>query len=137
MTTTSNVAIVKSVYAAFARGDIDAVLAAMDPGIIWMTPATLPWSTGDYHGPTGVADYLASFARALADPAIVPEEFFDAGDHVVVNGLERATAAATGCGFTARFTHTWTLHDGRAIRMRGVVDTAAIRDCFTLRPAAS
>lgn len=113
--TTSNVDVVKSICSAFAAGDIDDVLATMDPEIVWMTPATLPWSTGDYHGTGGAAAYFTSFAAALTTPAIVPQEFLDAGDHVIVPGEERATAAATGRSFVAWFTHTWTLQDRRVI----------------------
>ena len=132
---TTNIDLVKSVYASFARGDLPTVLSAMDPEITWQTPTTLPWSAGDYHGRLAVQDYLTSFTGALTDPVIAPEEFLDAGEHVVVHGQERAAAAATGRRFTVRFTHTWTLRDGLVTRMRGIVDTAAVRDCFTAEAA--
>lgn len=126
-----NVELVKSIYAAFARGDVPAVLERFDREICWQTPATLPWSNGDYHGPEGVAEYFGHFAAALTDPAIVTGEFLDAGDHVVVHGEERACSTATGRRFAARFTHSWTLRDGRVTRLRAVIDTATVRDCFT------
>lgn len=128
---TENVELVKSIYAAFARGDIPAVLATFDRDISWQTPATLPWSSGDYHGPEGVTEYFGRFTAALTDPAIVAGEFLDAGDHVVVHGEERACSTATGRRFAARFTHSWTVRDGRVTRMRAVIDTATVRDCFT------
>ncbi|MBC3193174.1 hypothetical protein H7X46_19115 [Pseudonocardia sp. C8] len=62
----SNVDVVKSVYAAFARRDIPAVLAAFDRDISWQTPATLPWSAGAYHGPEGVG---------IVDTATVRDSF--------------------------------------------------------------
>ncbi|MDQ4117033.1 MAG: nuclear transport factor 2 family protein [Actinomycetota bacterium] len=127
----SNVDLVKSIYAAFARGDVPAVLATFDQDISWQTPATLPWSTGDYHGPEGVAEYFGQFMTALTDPAIVTDEFLDAGDQVVVHGEERATSTATGRRFAARFAHSWTLRDGRVTRMRAIIDSATVRDSFT------
>ena len=132
--TARNVEIVESLYAAFARGDLQAVLDAMDPDIAWQTQSTLPWSDGDYRGPAGASAYFASIMTAINDPEIVPEEFLDAGDHVVVHGEERGIVTATGRRFVAGFTHTWTLRDGLVTRMRGMVDTAAVLDSFA--PAA-
>lgn len=134
-TESANLDTVRAIYAAFARGDIATVLAAMDPEVAWLTPATLPWSAGDYSGRTGVAKYFADSAGALTNAAVVPQEFLDAADHVVVHGEARGTATETGRAFAARFTHTWTLRGGKVTRMRGVVDTAAIRDCFSAEAA--
>ncbi len=44
--TRDNVKLVQSIYAAFARGDIESILAATDPDIAWISnadPALLPF----------------------------------------------------------------------------------------------
>lgn len=129
--TLSNTETVAQVYDAFRRGDLDSVLARLAPDVAWLTPATLPWSRGDYNGPEEVTEYFTSFLGHLAEPAIVPDELIDAGDRVIAQGHEHGRASTTGQPFQARFTHTWTLRDGLVTQMRGVVDTAAICEAFT------
>ena len=129
--------VVRSAYAAFGRGDLDAVLAVFHPEIAWLTPATLPWSRGEYHGHQGVMEYFASFLAHLEEPRIVPDELLVCGERVVALGFERARARATGVAFAAAFAHIWTLRDGRAVRLQGIVDTAAIRQAFGLDAMAT
>jgi ketosteroid isomerase-like protein len=131
--TSSNTETVAGVYEAFARGDVEAVMAAMDPEVAWVTPPTLPWSRGRYHGRDGLAEYFDGFLTALADARVEPEEFLDAGERIVVLGHERARGAESGRRFAARFAHVWTVIDGRVARMEGVVDTATIRQAIDAR----
>ncbi len=125
-TLTSNVDIVRSLYDAFARHDVDAVINAMQPDIELTTPASLPWSKGEYHGHDGALAFFGSAAGTLIDTHVQADEFLDAGDHIIVHGRERAVVAATGESFDALFTHSYMLRDGKIARMRGVIDTAAI-----------
>jgi ketosteroid isomerase-like protein len=129
-----NEALVRGAYEAFARGDLDAVLAALDAQIEWHTPATLPWSRGAYRGHAGVREYFTSFLTHLEAPRIVPDELLVCGDRVVGLGFERARARATGTAFAAEFAHIWTLRGGRVVRLHGIVDTATIRRAFRPEP---
>jgi ketosteroid isomerase-like protein len=101
--------VVQDVYAAFARGDLPAVLAHFDPAIEWRTPDTLPWSRGTYHGHAGAMEYFTSFLDALDEPHIVPRELVVAGDRVICLGVERARARSTGLSFEAEFAHVFWL----------------------------
>lgn len=136
--TTANLQLVEDVYAAFAHGDIDAVMAAMDPDVEWVTPATLPWSRGTYRGREQLGEYLASFAAALEDPEVQPSELqlLD-GERVIALGMERARARATGAPFEAHFVHLWALRNGRVTAMRGLIDTAAVQAAFARGTAGS
>jgi ketosteroid isomerase-like protein len=123
--------VVDGIYAAFARGDIDAVLAAMDASVEWMTPETLPWSRGTYTGPAQLGEYFHSFAAALEGAQVQPHELQPLADgRIVALGVERARVRRTNAAFEARFVHLWTVHDGRVTAMRGLVDTAAIQAAF-------
>jgi ketosteroid isomerase-like protein len=127
----SDVAVVEEIYAAFARGDVPGVMSAVDPDIDWVTPPTLPWSRGAYHGRDGLAEYFASFAAALEDARVEPHELCSvAGGRVIALGVERARARATGSAFEAPFVHVFTLRHGRVTAMRALADTAAIRAAF-------
>jgi uncharacterized protein len=120
----------QDVYAAFARGDLPAVLGRFDSAIEWCTPDTLPWSRGAYHGHAGALEYFTSFLEALDEPHIVPRELIVAGDRIIGLGVERARARSTGLSFEAEFAHVCSLRNGRVVRMNGIVDTATIRRAF-------
>ena len=119
------IAIVRRSYEAFARGDLDAVLADMADEIIWEQAQGLP------HG--GVYNGLAEVRRSVFDPldrdwwaefSAVPDEVLDAGSEVVVLGRYRGTAKGTGRRLDVPFVHVWTLRDGKAVRFRQFLDTA-------------
>ncbi|HZQ39082.1 MAG TPA: nuclear transport factor 2 family protein [Dehalococcoidia bacterium] len=116
---------------------MEAVLSAFDPAIVRHTPATLPWSRGDYHGHGGVREYFTSFLAALDEARILPNTLLACGDRVVGLGFERARVRAAGASFAAEFAHIWTVRDGRVVRLDGIVDTAAIRQAFGLESATS
>lgn len=120
-----NVSIVRRSYEAFARGDLDAVVADMDERIEWHQAQGLP------HG--GVYRGLAAVRRNIFDPldrdwwdefSAEPEELLDAGREVVVLGRYRAVGKATGRRLDVPFVHVWTLRAGKAVRFRQFLDTA-------------
>ena len=55
---------------------------------------------------------------------VTPEEFVDAGAHVVVLGRYRGIARGTGKVLDVPFVHVWTFERGAAIRFRQFLDTA-------------
>jgi ketosteroid isomerase-like protein len=121
----SDVETVQRSYDAFERGDMDAVLADMHPDIEWHQAQGLP------HG--GLYRGLAEVRRNIFDPldeewwetfSAVPDEFLDAGEHVVVLGRYRGVAKGTGKRLDVPFVHVWTLAGGKAVRFRQFLDTA-------------
>ena len=110
--------IVSEMYAAFARGDIEAVLELLAPDVRWVTPTTLPWSRGEYAGRDGVGEYFGRFATALEDAAVQPHELIDCGDRVVALGEERARVRRTGRRFASPFVHVISVKDGRVALLR-------------------
>lgn len=111
-------------YEAFARGDLDAVVADMHPEIEWHQAQGLP------HG--GVYRGLAEVRRAIFDPLAEswwdefhadPDEFLEAGEHVVVLGRYTGRAKGTGKPLDVPFVHVWSFRDGKAVRFRQFLDT--------------
>jgi ketosteroid isomerase-like protein len=118
-------ALVRRSYAAFARGDLDAVTADMADEIEWLQAQGLPHG-GRYEG-------LAEVRRNVFDPldadwwdefSATPEEFLDAGAEIVVLGRYRGVAKGTGKRLDVPFVHVWTLREGKAVRFRQFLDTA-------------
>ena len=121
----SSVEATRRSYEAFARGDMDGVVADMDEAIEWHQAQGLP------HG--GLYRGLAEVRRAIFGPldeewwdefAADAHEFLDAGDHVVVIGRYRGRAKGTGKPLDVPFVHVWTYSGGKAIRFRQFLDTA-------------
>jgi ketosteroid isomerase-like protein len=121
----SAIELVRRSYVAFARDDLDAVLADMDPEIEWHQAQGLPHG-GFYRG-------VDEVRRNIFDPldeewwdefTADPDEFLDAGSEVVVLGRYRGIAKETGKRLDVPFVHVWTVRDGRAVRFRQFLDTA-------------
>ena len=123
-----NVAVVKGIYEAFATGDIPAVVGAMSPDVEWNEAENFPYSDGNpYRGPDAILGGV--FARIGADWdgfAVVPEQFLDAGDTVIMTGRYTGTCNATGQAMNPQVAHIWTLADGKAIGFQRLVDTLAV-----------
>jgi len=122
----SNLEMIQGLYAAFARGDVPAVLAAMAPDIVWNEAEhNLPLADGNpYLGPQAVLEGV--FLR-LGDDfdgfAVVPERYIAEGDCVVMCGRYSATARATGLPVNPQVVHVWTLHDGKLVAFQQHLDT--------------
>lgn len=129
----SNVEATRRSYEAFARGDLDAVVADMHPEIEWHQAQGLPHG-GRYRG-------LEAVRRAIFDPldaewwdefSAKPDEFVDAGEHVLVLGRYRGRAKGTGKRLDVPFVHIWSFRDGKATRFRQFLDTAGWNDALGL-----
>jgi ketosteroid isomerase-like protein len=122
------VAVVRSVYENFARGNIPAVLGTLAPDIEWVeSPQTYLPHHGTHRGPAAVANNVFQMVVATFDEfAVVPERFHDAGDTVVVEG--RAVGKTKqGALLDARACWVWTVHDGLATANHNYHDTDAWR----------
>jgi ketosteroid isomerase-like protein len=124
----ANVGVVSSVYQAFARGDVPAVLANMDPAIEWNEAENFPYADRNpYVGPNAVLEGV--FARLIGEWEnfkVAPEEILDAGDTVVSRGRYEAAYKKTGRKISAQFVHVWRLRDGKILKFQQYVDTLQV-----------
>lgn len=128
----SNVQVAARSYDAFARGDLDAVLADMHDEIVWHQAQGLP------HG--GVYRGIDEVRRNVFDPldrdwwdefVVTPVEFVQDGDVVVVLGTYRGLARGTGKRLDVPFVHVWTFADGLAVGFRQFLDTAGWNEALS------
>ncbi len=118
----SNVEVVRGVYDAFARGDVDAVFAAMEPEVEWDEAPGMPYG-GVYRGREAIMENV--FGPILQDVegfTAEPDEILALDDRRVV---ARGTHGGTGAvgPLDARFVHTWTVTGGRVSRYEQLADT--------------
>lgn len=123
--TTTNVALVRSLYDAFSRGDVAAVLGALSPDVVWNEAEGNPWADGNpYIGPEAVLRGV--FARCASEWdgfAVQVEELLDAGETVVMLGRYLGTAKATGHAQRTQAAHVWRLAGGKVVRFQQYADT--------------
>lgn len=121
----SNVDVIRGMYDAFATGDVEAVLGAMSPDIVWNEAENFPYADNSpYHGPQAVADGV--FARCGGEWdgfGVEVEELLDAGETVVAFGRYTGTYKATGRTQNPQIVHVWRLKDGKAVAFQQHVDT--------------
>lgn len=119
---------VRAVYAALASGDPGPLSQIMHPDIAWAEPEGAPVIAGVVHGRAAVfTEVFARIPEVWAEFACDPQEFLDAGDHVIVTGLLRVQGLGTGRRADVPFVHDWTLRDGRAVAWRCHTDTAVLQ----------
>jgi ketosteroid isomerase-like protein len=132
----STVKIVSDAYEAFGRGDVPAVLGAMDPGIHWHEAEGNPYmpSGEAMVGPDTVLNELFMKLGEDWDGFTVhPGSFHDAGDVVVMEGRYTGTSKRTGKSLDAQVCHIWTIKDGKLAKFQQYVDTAQLQDVMGAR----
>ena len=115
------------VYAAFARGDVPAVLAALAPDIRWTEAEGFPYG-GTYVGPDAILQGVFMRLGTEWDGyAAVPQELIADGDTVVALGEYSGTYKATGKSFRAPFVHVWKFSGDQAISFTQHTDTVLVQ----------
>ncbi len=121
----TNLDTIRGGYEAFARQDIADVLSRFDDSISWESYSTgLPFSGEVFRGREGVGGFFSKLPELYEELRVLPEEFLETGDTVVVLGRHRARGA--GGEAEAPFAHLWELRDGKVFRFREYVDSAAL-----------
>jgi ketosteroid isomerase-like protein len=91
----NHVEIVRAVWEAYNRGEIDAFLERADPECEFHEDPAFP-EAGVYRGPEEIKAYLLQFREAMADHWFEVEEVKDFGGGVISLLHERARGKASG-----------------------------------------
>lgn len=92
----------------------------------WTEAEGFPYG-GTYTGPNAVLEgVFMRLGTEWESFAVVPDEFIDGGDTVVVLGKYRGTYKATGKSFQANFAHVWKVREGKAVKFVQYVDTLIV-----------
>ncbi len=114
-------------YAAFARGDIPAVLAALAPDVRWTEAEGFPYG-GTHVGPEAVLrDVFMKLGSEWDGYAAVPQELVADGNTVIALGQYSGTYKATGKSFSAPFVHVWKFDGERVATFTQHTDTAVVQ----------
>jgi ketosteroid isomerase-like protein len=124
----TNTQIVESVYAAFRRRDMPAVLAFLAEDVTWGMVGReqdLPMA-GIRNGKSGAAGFFRTMAETIEVTTFEPLSFVEAGDTVFAFGRWSWTMRHNGCPGENEWLHVFTLRDGKVTQYRGYNDTAQL-----------
>lgn len=128
----NNLKIVDNVYQLFGKGDVPAVLAAMDSDIIWNEAEGNKYADKNpYKGPEAVLHGV--FGRILAEHEYFNLEqiqLFEMSNNQVLATLRYKAKLKNGNEYDAQVAHHWTLKDGKIIGFQQYVDTKKLNDAF-------
>ena len=127
-TVTSPADVVRSVYAAFERRDVPAVLELFDPEIVITQSEDVPWG-GTHRGHAGALEFFGQLG-SLIDTNVEIDRLIVAGDTVVEVGRSRGRAVGSGRSFEVHEVHVWRVRDGRVVGMDAYVDNAAMLEAL-------
>lgn len=122
----ADVALIQSLYAAFGRGDIATIIAALAPDVDWR----LNGSRSDYplfgnrKGPREVQAFFEEIPKLQDFSDFTPREFHAAGDRVFVLGHYAATIRKTGRKAACDWVHIFTVRNGKVAAFLEFTDTA-------------
>ena len=122
----SNTDTMKDLYAAFGRGDIPAVLGAMDPSIAWHEAEGNPYKPDGepWVGPDAIVGNLFMKLGSEWEPfTVTPARYIEEGDRVVVEGRYTGKYTATGNSLDSQFCHVWDLAGGKITAFQQYTDT--------------
>lgn len=128
MSEQSNLELVRSVYAAFVRKDLTAILDLQADDAQWSVAASadqIPWAA-PRPGREGVAEFLKTLSNWLVAEEFEVREYVASGDKVVALGSQRGYVRPNSRSYEFDFVHVWTVLEGKIARFRVYYDTAYV-----------
>jgi ketosteroid isomerase-like protein len=124
----TNKEIVATAYDNFAKGDVPAVLAVMDPQIEWTEAEGWPLYSGTLVGPQAIVDGVFMRLGEIGENfSLNVSQLVAEGDTVVALGTCAWDRADSGGHAEVKMAHVWTLVDGKLSRFQQHIDTAKER----------
>jgi ketosteroid isomerase-like protein len=136
---TPNVALVKSLYAAFGKGDIATIVGAVTPDVDWEAvgrSSDFP-TLGPRKGPAAVQEFFGLVGTNLTFSEFSPKEFYAVGDKVFVLGRYAMTVKKTGKSMASDWVHIFTITGGKVSIFREFLDTARAAEAYRSRGASA
>jgi ketosteroid isomerase-like protein len=122
----ANVSLIQSLYAAFGRGDIATIIAALRPEVEWVVNGRredYPLC-GVWKGSGGVQEFFNRLTELEEVSEFSPQVFDDAEDKVFVQGHYTWKMRKTGVTVSTDWIHVFTVLDGKVKKFLEFTDTA-------------
>ena len=113
----SDIDVVKEVYAAFAVRDIERVVAVLDPDVVFIAvTGGILGRTEPYRGHDGMREYFTDVARIWDELVLTPREFEEVGDAILVTG--RVSARSPSRMISGSTGWVWRVRNGLVVYVR-------------------
>lgn len=127
-----NVEFVKSLYAAFKRGDLETLYANSDANIEWYSntdPMLVPWG-GERKGISGMKSFFAELSAHVDFEMFEPQQFFAGEDSVtaIVHVISRMKPS--GIRHEGEVLHLFKIQNGKVTAFRIYEDTHAVVQAY-------
>lgn len=132
MSEQENVQVVQQMCAAFEQGNIPSLLDLLAEDVEWYVAGSrehIPLA-GIYHGRDQVAQIFNIVGKSLELQQFQAQEFIAQGDQVVVLGHALGHVRPTNHPLEYDWVQVYTLRDGKTVKFREYLDTAAIAAAF-------
>ena len=127
-----NMTVIRGMYESFSKGDVTSVLGQMHQHIEWREAENFIYADRNpYRGPQAVLEgVFMRLASEWADFKVMPEEWLDAGNHIVVLGTYSGRHRESSREVRAQFAHIWGVTHGRVVRFQQYTDTKQFADAI-------
>ena len=116
-----NVEVVRRMYEAANRRDLDAYFEDVDPEIEFHLSGAFPDLEAVYRGRAGVQKFFEQFAEPWEELSVEPNRIFDLDTRVLVLFHFRARGR-DGIEVQLPLAHMWTMREAKAVRMDAYSD---------------
>jgi ketosteroid isomerase-like protein len=121
-----NINVVQNAYAAFGRGDSEAVVAACAPDVSWnVTGSRDDYPTmGVWNGTREVREFFRLVGETEEFSEFTPKQFYSVDDKVFVLGHYALKVRQTGKPVVSDWAHVFTFKGGKIVAFREFNDSA-------------
>ena len=122
-----NLDVVRTMYAAFGRGDLEGILASLDPEVSWQTPGApdLP-TAGLRQGIPAIRQFFGLLLSTFDIADFQPQDFLATDDKVVVLGTSREGPKGSGRLVNFRWVHVFTFRNGKVVAFEERADVSEL-----------
>ena len=137
MSEQQNADLIRNLFQAFGRGDVQMILDHCTPDCEFYCPgpSMIPY-TGLKKGHAEIQEYFDQLIGTQSDPNLSIAEYVAQGETVVAIGRYSARVKSTGKMIDSPVVLTFHLRDGRVAKHMVIGDTAALADSYTAASAA-
>jgi ketosteroid isomerase-like protein len=113
---------IRASYVALNQGGIQGALDALHRDAVWRESPELPGSD-EFEGRAAIEEFLEGFLEQWEVFHQHVESTLHSGDRVLVNIRMTAVGRESGAEVSARYSHVWTMREGRGERVDAYYDT--------------
>jgi ketosteroid isomerase-like protein len=111
-----SIGLLQRAYEAFDAGDFEPFFAMLDEKFVYRARDELPGG-GAFVGPAAFRERIEALGEVFGQVRFEPQEFIDAGEHVIVALRQTARGRVSGVTLEQSISHVWLIRDGRGIEL--------------------